>query len=194
MLEPVKMFSNFTVNYGMNELVEYNNKKNVFLNDHYRSGWLLKPCGLSLVLPSLLESEHELRPSSCFWISPPAASTFIPLWRSAARVCTQQPQLMLAVKNLVEVRWSTHRSDCAPLTEGSWPAAGCRWDTVLSSWGSKCSRGYGGRLPPCTHAPISGRVCSLETASSEGRGFHHSDPQPHFLRLKDRNKTDDIGR
>lgn len=30
MLEPVKMFSNFTVNYGMNELVGYNNRKMSF--------------------------------------------------------------------------------------------------------------------------------------------------------------------
>lgn len=48
----------------------------------------------------------------------------------------------------------TYRHGCAPLRASSWQAEGCRWDTALWSSGSRCCPGCGGRLPPCTRAPI----------------------------------------
>lgn len=81
---------------------------------------------------------------------------------------------------------STYRSDCAPLRVNSWQVAACRWDTALWSWGSRCFPGCEGRLPPCTLAPISGQVCSLERAFSAGQGSHRCGRQSHSLRLQDK--------
>lgn len=81
----------------------------------------------------------KLKPSSCFSISPLQLLAHIfycdveqhvcPLndgsWDSSHELNIVSVHCVL-MKKLVVVQWSTHRSDCAPLTEGSWPAEGCR--------------------------------------------------------------------